>query len=241
MTEALSAYLATLADRPRQRQAATDWLGVFARYCQRQGLDWRHLERADLEDYRRTLRWEPGRSGRLYAPATVIQAMSQLRHFLRWAQRTGWLTHDPSLGLVVGLAPKSTRLLTPAQLVELLTAPDPSRPMGQRDALLLELVMTLEFGLTRTLALDLADVPRLPARERLQRYLREGRPALAQDPRETALLLTQTGGRLVAGRAMQLATQYARPLGLETPISTRLLARSFRAHQAAFSQGLFSL
>lgn len=241
MTEAVLAYLATLADRPYQRRAATQWLEAFARYCRGQGLDWRQLEPTDLEDYQRFLRWEPGRAGRLLAPATVVQALAQLRHFLRWSTGAGHLTQDPSQGLVLGRVIHDSRVLTPAQLLELLAAPDPTRPLGLRDALLLEFAMTLELGLQRCLALDLADVARLPGRERLERYLREGRSALARDPAECALFLTHTGTRLAWGSAALIVNQYGRQLGLPTSVSARLLARSFRAHQAGFSEGRFSL
>ena len=223
----------TLATRSR-------WQASFSAFCAAHQLALEDLTRADLEKYQQHLLWSPAGHGKLPAAATVYQAMSMLRKFLRWCVRHGHLEADPTAGWVFGRpAYGEKRLLSRSELDTILNAPNDS-PLGLRDRALLGIYAELGLFGIDCHKLKLSDVdlaayrlrhlPLSPSlTEHLSRYLRQGRPALLTDPDETALFLTRLGTPISGNTSDTVLLRH-------TPgnrVSPRVLRRSWMAHRDA--------
>ncbi len=153
-------------------------------------------------------------------------------------------------------APKRTSklpgVLGEAAVARLLAAP-PATPRGLRDMAMLELCYASGLRVTELIGVPLADVnlnagfvrvtgkgqkTRLvplgqAARERIQQYLEEVRPALVRDPEERALFLTDRGTPMTRQAFWKLVRGYARAADLRLPgggISPHKLRHSFATH-----------
>jgi site-specific recombinase XerD len=163
-------------------------------------------------------------------------AIHSARRFLLWAFEAGETLHDLS---DFPLPPKHSPpplVLSVAVMGKLLSLPDCSTALGQRDQAMLELLYVLGLrcrecaGLDLD-ALDLAQAslkvtgkggherllpvsPRLLAT--LERYLQDGRRKLSREGSEPALLLSYKGGaRLSQSSIGSRVREYGRRLGLE--------------------------
>lgn len=181
------------------------------------------------------------------------RALVAIRGLLRYFVAQRRLAADPS-ELVE--APKRTAKL-PGVLGEdavarLLTTP-PATPRGLRDAAMLELCYASGLRVSELIGVPLADVnlnagfvrvtgkgskTRLvplgqAARDKIQQYLDEIRPALVRDPEERALFLTDRGTPMTRQAFWKLVRGYARSAGLRLPgggISPHKLRHSFATH-----------
>lgn len=153
-------------------------------------------------------------------------------------------------------APKRTAklpgVLGESAVARLLTTP-PATPRGMRDAAMLELCYASGLRVSELIGVPLADVnlnagfvrvtgkgqkTRLvplgqAARDKIQQYLVEVRPALVRDPEERALFLTDRGGPMTRQAFWKLVRGYAKRAGLRLPsggISPHKLRHSFATH-----------
>lgn len=183
-----------------------------------------------------------------YARATVARRASVTRSFFGLLARDGIVERDPAhlLG-----TPKQSRtlprVLRPDQVVALLERPDRHTPTGLRDRALLELLYSSGCRVSELCGLDIADVElgdrlvrllgkgskeRLvplgePAVERLEAYLRSGRPELS--PAEPALFLNTHGDRLGTRDARTVVERTARAAGLGH-VTPHTLRHSYATH-----------
>jgi integrase/recombinase XerD len=144
--------------------------------------------------------------------------------------------------------------MTEVQVERLLTAPDVTSPLGQRDRAMLELLYASGLRVSelvglKTLHVSLNDgVLRIMgkgskerlvpfgdvARDALQRYLAQGRPAILGGHQTEALFVTSRGAH--AGEAMtramfwQLIKRYALQAGIQQSISPHTLRHAFATH-----------
>ena len=185
------------------------------------------------------------------AEASVRRRASTIRSFTRHLTRTDELDLDP---LVLASTPRATShlptVLSQSDIESLLLAPDVSAPPGIRDRAILEVLYgaglrVSELVKMRTTdhdadynairVLGKGDKQRMAllgksARHWLQRYLRDGRPAMASAKSETWLWLNRFGGPLSA-RAVQLSVRrYAQRAGLPGDVHPHLLRHSFATH-----------
>jgi site-specific recombinase XerD len=163
-------------------------------------------------------------------------AIHSARRFLLWAYEAGETLHDLS---DFPLPPKHSPpplVLSVAVMNKLLSLPDGSTAVGQRDQAMLELLYVLglrcrECAQLDLDALDLAQAslkvtgkggherllpvsPRLLAT--LERYLRDGRRRLSRQDSEPALLLSYKGGHRFDRASIGCRVrEYGRRLGLE--------------------------
>lgn len=184
------------------------------------------------------------------SPGSIQRKVSAARGFYRWLEAQGLVAANP-LANVKG-ARKPRRLpsfLTQDEVTALISCPQGSRPQAIRDRAILELLYATGMRVSEIVALDLDDVDldaqtvrvvgkgnkeRMvvmgePAREALERYLREARPKLAVGP-ERAFLLNRDGGRLSVRRVQLMVRKYAAAAGLGKRAYPHLLRHTFATH-----------
>ncbi|MEE4022720.1 tyrosine recombinase XerC [Gordonia sp. PKS22-38] len=200
--------------------------------------------------------WLADHTRRGAARTTIARQVSSAKAFCSWASREGVFDGDPSTRLQ---APTSHRslptVLAPDQAAATLAAVDASStaddPIVIRDAVILELLYASGIRVGELCGLDIGDVDRdrrvlrvigkgnkqrsapygEPAERAIDRWLGDGRPALADARSGDALLLGAKGGRLnqrmartVVHRAVQQAgAPDVGPHGLRHSAATHLL------------------
>ncbi|HXH84499.1 MAG TPA: site-specific tyrosine recombinase/integron integrase, partial [Candidatus Tectomicrobia bacterium] len=184
------------------------------------------------------------------SPASIQRKVSAARGFYRWLQAQGLVEANP-LANVKG--PRKPRrlpsFLTYDEVTALISCPQGSRPQAVRDRAILELLYATGMRVSEIVSLDLDDVDldgqairvvgkgnkeRMvimgePAREALERYLREARPKLAAGT-ERALFLNRDGGRLSVRRVQLMLRKYAVAAGLGKRAYPHLLRHTFATH-----------
>ena len=216
----------------------------FFDFLDERGTPVRSVDRLFVREYLSTL-VESG-----LASASISRKVSTLRSFYRHLRTEGVLDIDPLLGV---RGPRRERrlpnFLTQEQIETLIGAADADTPQGLRDRSILELLYACGVRVSEVVGLDVASVDlsdrtmrvwgkgareRLvvmgrPAARAVERYLREGRPRLAQR-KETALLLNRDGGR-ISQRAVQLMVRkYALAAGIDRSVHPHLLRHTFATH-----------
>ncbi len=204
-----------------------------------------HLSRADYRQYLADLQNDG------VAEGSVRRRASTIRSFTRHLNRTNHLERDP---LVLAATPKATSylptVLSKADVDALLSATDASSPAGLRDRAMLEILYGAGLRVSELVGmrttdhdadynairvLGKGDKQRVAligesARHWLQRYLRDGRPALLSEKSKRWLWLNRFGGPL-STRAVQLSVQrYAQRAGLPDDVHPHLLRHSFATH-----------
>ncbi len=193
-----------------------------------------------------------------YHPASIARRLYELRSCFRYLVREKITPANPA---ALVSPPKQPRhlpdYLTTAQVIELLSAPDPSTPLGMRDAAILETLYSAGLRRSEIMGLRLRDVnlaekqlrvwgkgrkERIaligePARLALQRYMRRGRPELlARNPAADhnppdALFLNYRGGPLSSMRAISaILNKYVKQAGLTQRVTPHTLRHSFATH-----------
>jgi integrase/recombinase XerD len=225
-----------------------------------------HAYRRDLEDAEQFL----ARRGRTLANAvaddlraylqdqtrrgqsnrTVARRLAAIRSFLRWQISDG---RDVSAILQQLERPKPERplpkVLSRAQVNELIAAPSPKSALFWRDVAILELLYASGLRASELCDLKLRDVNRqvgcvrvlgkgmkeriVPlgraASEAVERYLAECRPKLQRKPTER-LFLSRTGKRLDRIALWMLIEKYGRRSGLLKSVSPHTLRHCFATH-----------
>ncbi|HNE60636.1 MAG: site-specific tyrosine recombinase XerD [Rubrivivax sp.] len=181
--------------------------------------------------------------------------LTVFKRFFRWALREHLVSADPTLRLLAARQPlRVPKTLGEAQVDALLTAPNTGTPLGLRDRAMLELMYASGLRVSELVALRSFHVgfnegvlrvlgkgskERLvpfgeQARDWLERYLREARPALLGGRQSDALFVTSAGR--TPGTAMSrvmfwnLVKRYARTAGVTAPLSPHTLRHAFATH-----------
>ncbi|HNR82222.1 site-specific tyrosine recombinase XerD [Ottowia sp.] len=181
--------------------------------------------------------------------------LTVFKRFFRWALREHLVSADPTLRLLAARQPlRVPKTLGEAQVDALLTAPNTGTPLGLRDRAMLELMYASGLRVSELVALRSFHVgfnegvlrvlgkgskERLvpfgeQARDWLERYLREARPALLGGRQSDALFVTSAGR--TPGTAMSrvmfwnLVKRYARAAGVTAPLSPHTLRHAFATH-----------
>lgn len=201
--------------------------------------------------YRQELLWRPGPKGRFLSPNTVSQRLGMVRTFFRWAVSRGHLLADPTAGLLLRKPPLPLgRVLSNLEVEVLLSAPDPTTPVGLRDRAILATFYGTGLRNGECHRLDLTDVdlrngallvrrgkgghPRqAPVGDSLAAalaaWLERGRPALAR-PAEPALWVGRDGRRLGYQSLQLLVLRHAEHVGIRGPVRPHTLRRTFATH-----------
>ena len=181
--------------------------------------------------------------------------LTVFKRYFRWALRERIVGVDPTLRMLAAKqALRVPKTLSEDQVDALLSAPDANTALGLRDKAMLELLYASGLRVSelvdlKTLHVSLNDgVLRIMgkgskerlvpfgevARDWLQRYLNEARPALLAGHQTEALFVTVRGKN--AGESMtramfwQLIKRYALQAQIHVPISPHTLRHAFATH-----------
>ncbi len=181
--------------------------------------------------------------------------LTVFKRFFRWALRERLIHADPTLRLLAAKqALRVPKTLGESQVEALLTAPDVTTHLGLRDRAMLELMYASGLRVSELVSLKTLHVSlnegvlrilgkgrkeRLvpfgeEAREWLQRYLAQARPAMLGARQTEELFVTTSGPKPGTGmsRVMfwSLVKRYALDAGITAPLSPHTLRHAFATH-----------
>lgn len=232
-------------------------LALFARWLALRGGALVSASEADIGDYlaaRGRAAQSPAAAEHRplrFSARSQARLLSSLRRFYRALIRERQRADDPTARLA---SPRQSRPLPKhleaAQIDALLAAPDAATPLGLRDRAMLELMyasglrvselvslerssLSLEQGLVQVRGKGgkerLVPIGEL-ARDAIEAYLREARPALTRGRECDALFVTQRGGAMTRHNFWQLIQRYALQAGIRTHLSPHMLRHAFATH-----------
>jgi len=236
------------------RNYTNDLLGNYARgvergffqFLRRKKID--SLEKVDKHVLRDYIAWlmEQG-----VVKPSIARKLSAIRSFYRYLMREGILQINP---LEKASSPKLDKrlpsFLSVEEMVRLLEAPDLTKPQGQRDRALLELLYASGLRVSELVNLNLDHVnletneirvwgkgskERVvligrPAAEMLSNYLSQGRLELLGGKRNNALFLNRYGERLPTRQVQKILEKYTHAAGIDKRVHPHLLRHTFATH-----------
>ncbi len=218
------------------------WLSIF---CERGITQLRQIERLHII-------WVLAQMPEFgYKSATVFRKMAALRAFLKYLVAEGLLSVNPAEDME--MPKKGHRLpqvLSLKEVESLLTAPDPHKPLGNRDRSLLEMLYATGMRVSEVIGLHVADLDMqqglvrcmgkgekervVPvgdqALEAVHAYLLHSRPVLLGQTNCRLLFVNRRGRPLTRQTVWKLVKQYARQAGLKEEITPHTLRHSFATH-----------
>jgi len=224
---------------------AADFLG------RRKLLSWQDLATDDIADLLAVTRTDG------LAPASQVRLLSSLRGLFRWLRaEEGLQGRDPTrVSGKIHLWNRLPEVLSPEDALLLLNTPDSESWIGQRDRALLALLyggglrvseaVGLKLDGLSLRAFDGDDAPGIlhvlgkgnkerlvpfggKARDRVEKWLREGRRTRKQNTRH--VLLSKNGRALDRHRAYRIVQQHALHAGLDASIHPHILRHSCATH-----------
>ncbi len=183
--------------------------------------------------------------------ATLRRRLSAVRGLHRWAAGSGNAVEDPTREISgPRRGRKLPKALSVADVERLLEAAAGDDPQDLRDRALLEFAYATGLRASEAVGVDLNDLDVEPgmlrvrgkgdverwvpvgrvARERVERWIRHGRPALVEDRPEAALFVGLRGKRLTRNAFWTILKRRAREAGLRGDVSPHTLRHSFATH-----------
>jgi integrase/recombinase XerD len=229
----------TVSSYMRDIRQFSDWLQ------RSQELDVLGAKQVNISEYLTYLQ-NQGKSG-----ATASRTLASLKNFYAYAVSSGFLEESPvSSEIHVERGEKKLPQILTGKEVELLLAqPSCVDPKGYRDKAMLEVMYATGIRVTELIDLNCEDVnlelgivkcsgakksraiPLYPAALRaLSVYLRDVRPVMIADPRETALFVNISGGRMSRQGFWKILKFYQTKAGIEKEITPHTLRHSFAVH-----------
>jgi integrase/recombinase XerD len=227
----------TLAAYRRDLTLYADWLAARGRQLAGSGEE-------DLNAY------FAARHGQTKA-TTANRRLTVFKRFFRWALRERLVEADPTLRLLSARQPlRVPKTLTEAQVEALLDAPDVETPLGLRDRTMLELsyasglrvselvtLKTFNVGMAEGVlrVLGKGSKERLVpfgqvARDWIERYLAEARPAILGGQQTEDLFVTARGHGMTRVMFWMIVKKHAREAGITAPLSPHTLRHAFATH-----------
>ena len=195
--------------------------------------------------------WLAGLEAQGLSSRSRARKLSALRQFYRFLVREERVAADPLQWLdSPKLDQRLPRVLSLTEVEDLLAAPDPLTPLGQRDDAMLELLYATGLRISELVGLvpgqvDLRRgvvrvrgkgskerlVPTVArAVEKLDLYLRQTRPTLVQGRKTRQMFVNRFGGPLTRQGFWKILKGYARKAGLSADLAPHMLRHSFATH-----------
>ena len=220
-------------------------LGQFGEWCDEGGFAPGQVGHREVRLFAASLT----RDGR--SPATVARKLASVRSLYAFLLRTGRVAQNPAdLVSAPKAGRKLPRVLTLAQIEEVLGAVPAGTPLEIRDQAMLELAYSSGLRSAELVDIDLDSVERAGGRVRvvgkgsghrmvpvggpavgaIARGLDEARSNLLQDPDEQALFLSRSGRRLSTSDVARRLAIRVRKAASAGGISPHTLRHSFATH-----------
>ncbi len=184
-----------------------------------------------------------------FARSSIARNMSALRSFFRYLMREE-IVHKNPAALISSpkLDKRLPAFLTLEEAERLVEAPDLTRPPGQRDRALLELLYASGMRVSELVSMNLEDInldtneirvwgkgakERIvlighAASEALTNYINDGRKVLLGGKKNNALFINRYGERILARRVQKLLKRYA--LAINKRVHPHKLRHTFATH-----------
>jgi integrase/recombinase XerC len=183
------------------------------------------------------------------AKSSIARKMSAIRSFYRYLLREEMISSSPAATTV---SPKLDRrlpsFLTIEEAKRLIESPDLSKPQGQRDRALLEMLYASGMRVSELVNMNVEQINLAtneirvwgkgakervvliggPAARALSTYLSSGRPELLGGKRNNALFVNRYGGRLPARRVQKILVKYAKTI--DKKVHPHMLRHTFATH-----------
>jgi integrase/recombinase XerD len=177
--------------------------------------------------------------------------LAVLKRFYQLALRQSKVTANPCLKMKSAKqAPRFPKTLSEAQVEALLAAPDTNTPLGLRERTMLELMYASGLRVSELVLLKSVEVgmnegvlritgkgskTRLvpfgeEARQWIERYLKEARPAILGGQVDDALFVTARGGAMTRQMFWVVIKKHALAAGITAPLSPHTLRHAFATH-----------
>jgi integrase/recombinase XerC len=227
------------------RNYTTDLLDFFQFLTTKGVGSLKEVDRHVLRDYLSHL-MEQGR-----VKASTARKLSAIRSFYKYLLRERMVAANP---IATTASPKLDKrlpsFLTQEEIEQLLEAPDLSKPQGQRDRALIELLYASGLRVSELVNLNLEQVDlhtreirvrgkgskeRMvlmgkPAATALNAYLNQGRPSLLGEKRSNAIFLNRYGQRIIERRVQKIIQEYAERAGIDKRVHPHMLRHTFATH-----------
>lgn len=225
------------------RNYTTDLLGFFGFLRSKKINSLQEVDRHVLRGYLSHL-MEQG-----FVKASVARKLSAIRSFYRYLLREEMISKNP---LETTSSPKLDKRLPSFLTIEearrLVESPDLSKPEGQRDRALLELLYSSGIRVSELVGLDIEKISlhtneirvwgkgskeRMvlmgkPAASALSNYLKQGRPKLLNKKTSRAVFLNRYGERILVRRVQKILEKYSR--NIDKRVHPHMLRHTFATH-----------
>ena len=248
-TRVIDAYIIYLRDvrrmSPNTVESYARDLTALAEFAEKRETAVESMARRDLEAFVR------GLMSKGLSPRSVARTVASVRGFFKFLAIERKLDESPAADLKAPRAwPALPKFLDMDEVDRLLAAPDASTPRGLRDKALLEVLYASGMRVSELVALrpgDLnlengyltcigkGDKQRIvpvgqEAADWLQRYMRDGRPALLRKRASPWLFVNARGGSLSRVGFWKILKGYGIQAGITRELSPHMLRHSFATH-----------
>ena len=248
-TRVIDAYIIYLRDvrrmSPNTVESYARDLTALAEFAEKRETAVESMARRDLEAFVR------GLMSKGLSPRSVARTVASVRGFFKFLAIERKLDESPAADLKAPRAwPALPKFLDMDDVDRLLASPDASTPRGLRDKALLEVLYASGMRVSELVALrpgDLnlengyltcigkGDKQRIvpvgqEAADWLQRYMRDGRPALLRKRASPWLFVNARGGSLSRVGFWKILKGYGIQAGITRELSPHMLRHSFATH-----------
>lgn len=207
--------------------------------------DWSEIKRQQIITYLLKLQEEK------MAPASISRNLAAIRSFFNYLTTENLLGEDPAKDLdSPKLSKKLPKIITVAEVEELLNQPDETDKIGIRDRAMLELLYASGLRVSELISLEVDDVnldlgflrcQGKGSKERIvplgkmaihyiQLYLEHSRPKLVKNIYQKTLFLNFHGRPMTRQGFWKIIKKYAKQSGINTEITPHTFRHSFATH-----------